>query len=321
MNRVFVTGGAGFIGSHLVDALLARGSKVTAFDDLSTGSRAFLASALASPAFTLVEGDHLDRAKLAEAMRGHDLVFHLSADPDVRTSGNRAEKHLEQNVIATTRVLEAMRDAGVLRIGFTSTSTVYGEARTIPTPEDYAPLEPISLYGASKLASEAVIGAFCHSFGFRGVAYRFANVVGPRSNHGVTFDFYHKLKRDAKRLEILGDGRQSKSYCHVADVVEAMLLAWERPLSEAPFEAVNVGSEDAIDVTSLAREVVTALGLADVEFAYTGGVDGGRGWKGDVKTMRLSVEKMKRASWRPRYGSAASIRATAEALRDAEVSR
>lgn len=310
--RHLVTGGAGFIGSHLVDALLARGDEVTVYDDLSAGNAKFLSPHQQEKRFQFVHADVLDAHELVPAMKGADIVWHVAADPDVRQAVTRAQVHIQQNVVATLRVLEAMRVAQCKRIAFTSTSTVYGEAKEIPTPETYAPLEPISLYGASKLGSEALISSFAHTFEIQGLSFRFANVVGPRSNHGVTYDFYHKLKRDPRRLEILGDGRQRKSYCHVEDCVGGMLHAAER--FPERYDAYNIGSEDGIDVLEVAGIVTDALGLKGVELATTGGVQGGRGWLGDVKRMGLAIEKLKRTGWRPRYTSAAAIRATAESL-------
>ncbi|HET6404554.1 MAG TPA: NAD-dependent epimerase/dehydratase family protein [Candidatus Thermoplasmatota archaeon] len=307
-----VTGGAGFIGSHLVDALLAKGHEVVVYDDLSSGKRNFLAQHETNPRHTFVHGDVLDAADLALAMKGASMVWHVAADPDVRTSGYRADQHVRQNVVATLRVLEAMRLSEVKRIAFTSTSTVYGEAKVIPTPEDYAPLQPISLYGASKLGSESLLSAFSHTFDLQGVSFRFANIVGPRSTHGVTYDFYHKLKKDPKRLEILGDGRQLKSYCHVDDTVSAMLHVAEREWPR--YDVYNIGSDDAIDVFELARVCMDAWGLKDVELVATGGVEGGRGWKGDVKRMGLATEKIKSTGWRPKHTSAEAIRQTALAL-------
>ena len=310
--RSLVTGGAGFIGSHLVDALLARGDEVVVYDDLSSGKRSFLQQHARDPRMTFVQADVKDAADLTLAMKGCDVVWHVAADPDVRTSGLRAEMHVNANVIATLRVLEAMRVTGARRIAFTSTSTVYGEAKAIPTPEDYAPLHPISIYGASKLGSEALISSFCHTFDLQGVSFRFANVVGPRSTHGVTYDFYHKLKADPRRLEILGDGRQHKSYFHVEDCVSGMLHATQSWPER--YDVYNIGSDDSIDVLELARVCTAAWGLKDVEFVTTGGVQGGRGWKGDVKRMGLSNEKLKATGWKPQYTSAESIRATALSL-------
>jgi UDP-glucose 4-epimerase len=309
--RHVVTGGAGFIGSHLVDALLARGDEVVVYDNLSAGKESFLAAHKGDPRYHFVHADVLDTADAAIAMKGAHTVWHVAADPDVRTSGLRAEVHVQQNVIATLRVLEAMRVAGVKRIAFTSTSTVYGEAKTIPTPEEYAPLHPISLYGASKLGSEALISAYCSTFDMQGLSFRFANIVGPRSTHGVTYDFYHKLKASPKRLEILGDGKQLKSYCHVDDCVSAMLFAAER--FPERYDAYNIGSDDAIDVFDLARAAISAWGLKDVQLVATGAAGSG-GWKGDVRRMGLANEKIKKLGWKPRHGSAEAIRLTAAAL-------
>jgi len=306
-----VTGGAGFIGSHLVDALLAKGDDVVAYDNLSNGKPAFLAQHNGNARYRFVHADVMDTADLALAMKGADVAWHVAADPDVRTSGLRAEVHVQQNVVATLRVLEAMRVAGVKRIAFTSTSTVYGEAKTIPTPEDYAPLEPISLYGASKLGSESLISAFCHTFDLQGVSFRFANIVGPRSTHGVTYDFYHKLKANPKVLEILGDGKQLKSYCHVEDCVAAMLFVTQK--FPARYDTYNIGSDDAIEVFELARVAAAAWGLEHVELKATGSAGTG-GWKGDVRRMGLSNEKIKKLGWRPNHGSAEAIRLTAASL-------
>lgn len=315
-SKVVVTGGAGFIGSHLVDALVERAASVVIFDNLSTGQRDFVQHVTRDGRVTLVEGDVLDRAAVERAIRGADAVFHLAADPEVRLSAERSREHLEQNVIATHTVLDAVRAADIPRIVFTSTSTVYGDAATIPTPEDYGPLVPISIYGASKLASEALVSSFAHTYSLSGLSFRFANVVGPRSNHGVTFDFVAKLRRDPKRLEILGDGKQLKSYVHVQDTVEAMLFAFEA--SNARYDAFNIGSEDAIDVFAIADVVAKAMGLSGVEYRPTGGVDGGRGWRGDVKVMRLAIDKLKKLGWSPRYRSAEAVRLTAESLVNAE---
>ena len=219
----------------------------------------------------------------------------------------------EQNVDVTERVLEAMKRTGCSRIVFTSTSTVYGDAKT-PTPEE-ADLKPISAYGSSKLDAEILIEKYCKEHDFRGVSYRFANCVGPRSNHGVTYDFVHKLKDNPKELEILGDGKQNKSYFHVDDCISAMLAKAPRELCDAgEFMALNVGSKDSIDVVTLANEVCKSMKLKDVEYTFTGGVDGGRGWKGDVKKMRLDIKKMKSHGWDPQFTSRKAIRDTAKWL-------
>jgi UDP-glucose 4-epimerase len=204
------------------------------------------------------------------------------------------------------------RSENTKTIVFSSTSTVYGDAEVIPTVEDYGPLEPISLYGASKLACEALISAFCHLFALRAIVYRFANVVGARCNHGVVYDFIQKLRKNPKELEILGDGRQRKSYLLVNDCVEAFLFGLEH--SEEVFEVFNVGSEDSLDVTNIARIVVAEMGLQEVNFHYTGGVDGGRGWRGDVKDMLLDITKLVEIGWRPKHNSLKSISSAARSL-------
>ena len=311
MAKHLVTGGAGFIGSHLVDALLAKGEEVVVYDDLSSGKKTFLAQHETNKRFRFVRGDVLDAADLALALKGCQQVWHAAADPDVRTSGYRAGQHVNQNVVATLRVLEAMRVAEVRRIAFTSTSTVYGEATVIPTPEGYGPMEPISLYGASKLGSESLISAFCHTFDLQGVSFRFANIVGPRSTHGVTFDFYHKLKKDPKRLEILGDGRQRKSYLHVDDCVAGMLHVSDR--FPERYDVFNLGSDDLIDVFELAKTAIDAWGLKGVALDAVGAAGSG-GWKGDVRKMGLATEKIKQLGWRPKRTSAEAVHATALSL-------
>jgi UDP-glucose 4-epimerase len=303
-----VTGGCGFIGSHLVDALVARGDEVTIIDNLSTGSLENLAASLPTGRCTFhrmdLIGDGWERC-----LEGAALVFHLAADPDVRMSGIHPESVIRNNILATGRVLEAMRRHDIPRMVFTSTSTVYGEASVIPTPEDYSPLEPISVYAASKLACEAMISAYCHSYGMQGWVFRFANIIGERSNHGVIWDFVHKLRNDPRSLEILGDGRQTKSYLEVRECVGAMLYAVDR--ARDPYNVFNIGSEDWIDVKGIADIVVVALGLTGVEYRFTGG---DRGWAGDVPRMLLSVDRLKALGWKPALGSRESVMAAAQAM-------
>lgn len=312
MARIVVTGGAGFIGSHLTEKLLELGNEVTVVDNLSSGKKEFIEHLFENKNFNFVKDDLLNKEGLYKTLEGHELIFHLAANPDVRIGAENTYMHLEQNIIATYNVLEAMRKSDVQRIAFTSTSTVYGEAKTIPTPENYAPLIPISLYASSKLACEAMISAYCYTFGFNAVSYRFANVVGPKSTHGVTYDFIRKLRANPSELTILGDGSQTKSYCYITDCIDAMLFGLEH--SKERHEFFNIGSDDYIDVKSIARIVIEEMGLKDVRFKFTGGVDGGRGWKGDVKVMLLSIEKLKNLGWMPKYSSSESIRMTARAL-------
>ena len=223
--KFFVTGAAGFIGSNLVDALLARGDEVVGFDNLSTGNPQFLAGAKSSAAFSLVEGDLLDRAALEQAMKGSEVVIHLAANADVRFGTDHPFRDLEQNTIGTFNVLEAMRTCGIRRIAFSSTGSVYGEAAVIPTPEDAPFPVQTSLYGASKVSGEGLISAYVEGFGFQGLVFRFVSILGPRYTHGHVFDFCKQLRQDPTRLYILGDGKQRKSYLHVNDCVRAILTA------------------------------------------------------------------------------------------------
>ena len=313
---MLVTGGAGFVGSHLVDRLMREGRAVTVLDNLSTGSKDNIVHWIKHPNFTFVEVDCLNRQDIRKAMTHCELVFHLAANPEVRVGAVDTKIDFEQNIVATYNVLEEMRESRAVKtIVFTSTSTVYGDAKVLPTPEDYGPLEPISLYGASKLACEALISAYCHAFDMRGVVYRFANIVGSRSRHGVIWDFIHKLMEKPLELEILGDGTQTKSYLMVDECVDALLFGLEHATERV--EIYNIGSEDQINVTEIAKIVVEEMGLKDVEFRYTGGVEGGRGWIGDVKTMFLDISKMKKLGWKPKYKSAESVRtATNQILKE-----
>jgi UDP-glucose 4-epimerase len=310
--RIIVTGGAGFIGSHLIDRLMKDAAELWILDNLSTGSEEFLERWGGEDRLHLVRTDVTKFDSILPYFKDIDVVFHLAANPDVRTAAENTYSHLEQNVLATYNVLEAMRFQDVSDMVFTSTSTVYGEASVLPTPEDYGPLLPISVYGATKLAGEALITSYSSTFDMRGVLYRFANVVGPRSTHGVIFDFVRKLRKNPNELEILGDGKQRKSYIHVKDCVEAMVLGYET--SKEPVEVFNIGTEQSTDVIAIADIVTEVMGLSGVRYRTTGGVDGGRGWKGDVKVMSLEVRKLLDLGWEPRYTSDEAVRKTAEVL-------
>jgi UDP-glucose 4-epimerase len=229
----------------------------------------------------------------------------------VKLGAEDTRVHLDQNVLATYNLLEAMRKSGVSKIAFTSTSTVYGEADQIPTPEDYGPLKPISLYGASKLSCEALISSYCHTFEMQSWVYRFANIVGERGTHGVLVDFIRKLENDPHHLQILGSGDQRKSYLEVLDCTEAMVHCVEKADEET--NIFNIGSSDFVDVTRIADIVVDEMGLSDVEYCYTGGIDG-RGWKGDVKVMLLDIDRIRSLGWKPRQGSEGAIRTAVRAL-------
>ena len=310
-NTVVVTGGAGFIGSHLVDRLVKRDEHVVVLDNFSSGELEFLYDSVEE--ITVIDIDLL-KDDFENYLKGAKIVYHLAANPEVQLGITKPEVMQEQNVDVTERVLKAMKNVGCDRIVFTSTSTVYGDAKKIPTPET-AELKPISAYGSSKLDAEKLIETYCKEHNFRGVSYRFANCVGPRSNHGVTYDFVNKLKDKSDELEILGDGKQHKSYFHVEDCISGMLAKAPGELCEkGEFVTLNVGSKDAISVVTLANEVCKALKLKNVEYKFTGGIDGGRGWKGDVKKMRLDIKKLKSHGWDPQYTSRKAINETAKWL-------
>ncbi len=295
-----VTGGAGFIGSHLVDLLLSRGDTVTVIDSMVAGRMFNIEHNLHQ--ITFVHADLLDDG-WQKHFAGADRVYHIAADPDVRGSARKSYEVYENNVTTTVKVLEAMKEHGVKEIVFTSTSTVYGEAAVIPTPENYSPMMPISIYGASKLACEAMISAYAATYGMKAWVYRFANIIGSRSTHGVIFDFVQKLRANPAELEILGDGRQSKSYLAVENCVAAMVYA--PTISDGTFNVFNIGSEDWVSVKRIAELIVEEMHLNNVAFRFTGG---DRGWIGDVPMMRLAVDKLKSFDWTPGITSEESVR-------------
>jgi UDP-glucose 4-epimerase len=291
--KAFVTGAAGFIGSNLVDRLLAAGHHVTGFDNFSTGREMFLSGALRSPHFRLVPGDVLDTAALAESMRGCDTVFHLAANADVRHGLEHPRKDLEQNTIATSSVLEAMRLAGVSRIAFSSTGSVYGEASVIPTPENAPFPVQTSLYGASKLAAEGLIAAYAEAFGFQAWIFRFVSILGERYTHGHVIDFYRQLLEHPRELRVLGDGTQRKSYLYVQDCIDAIFLALDR--AAARINIFNLGTDEYCRVADSVHWICEHLGL-DPAIHYSGG---DRGWVGDNPFIFLDCTRIRMLGWRP----------------------
>ncbi len=308
----FIVGGAGFIGSHFTDRLLAseRTRRVTLYDNFSSGREWHYEQHRGDPRLIVVRGHVHDFQGLRTAMAGHDVVIHLASNPDIARAVTEPDIDFRQGTELTHLVVEAMRQTGTRRILYASGSGVYGEIGEREAREDHGPLVPVSTYGASKLAGEALIASYAHMFDLRGCAFRFGNVVGRRQTHGVGFDFVRRLLKDPTRLRILGDGRQSKSYVHVSDVVNAVLTAHEKVAT--PFEAFNVATGDYITVREIADLACECVGLApgSVRHEYTGG---DRGWKGDVPVIRLSTEKVRALGWRPTRTSA---RALAEAMRD-----
>lgn len=301
-SKILVTGGAGFIGSHLVDKLIKE-SEVIVLDNLSTGKEDNIKQHFNNPNFQFHKVD-LVKEKICTYFKDVDVVWHLAANPDVKAALKNTRVDIDQNILATYRVLEAMRKSNVKKIIFTSSSAVYGEANKIPTPEDYGPLMPISLYGASKLSCEVLISAYCHTFDMDAVILRLANIIGPRSAHGVIFDFIVKLKENPNELEILGNGNQKKSYLYIYDCIDAMLIAAERAKNQV--EIFNVGSEEWVTVKEIAKIVCEELKL-NPKFRFTGGK---RGWKGDVPAMLLDITRIKKFRWKPQWKLSDALRET-----------
>jgi UDP-glucose 4-epimerase len=305
----FITGCAGFIGSNLVDCLLADGHTVTGYDNFSTGQERFITAALQSPGFTLVRGDTLDLPALTKGMEGAEFVFHLAANADVRFGTERPRKDLEQNTIATFNVLEAMRANGIQRIAFSSTGSIYGETQVFPTPED-APF-PIqtSLYGASKLAGEGLIQAYCEGYGFQGYIFRFVSILGERYSHGHVFDFYKKLLDNPNALSILGNGHQRKSYLYVQDCIDAILHVIEN--AHEKVNIYNLGTDEYCEVNDSVGWICEHLRL-DPRRIYSGGE---RGWIGDNPFIFLDTAKIRALGWKPKLTIRDGIIRTLEYLK------
>ncbi len=299
----FIAGGAGFIGSHLARELLRqRDHRVVVFDNMSSGSLSHLDGLLDDPRLTLVESDLQDLDSVVEAIRGADHAYLLAANPDVAAAVNDPSVDFWQGTYLTNNLIEAVRITGVPRITYASGSGVYGDSASTEVDEQYGPLIPVSTYGASKLGCEAMLSAYAHMFGIHAVAFRFANVVGPRQTHGVTYDFVRRLREDPTRLRILGDGRQSKSYIHVSDVVSAILTVTDRGWDG--FQVFNAGTGEYVTVTEIAELVAAQMGATDVRHEYVGGA---RGWKGDVPVVRFRSDKLASLGWRCRFSSTEAL--------------
>jgi UDP-glucose 4-epimerase len=307
MSRYLIVGGAGFIGSHFCDRLMSAATTraVTIYDNFVSGREWHVAHHVADPRFKIVRGDVKDAEALTAAAAGHDVVIHLAANPDIARAAIEPDIDFREGTLLTNNVLEAMRRNGIARLLYASGSGVYGDTGNLLVGEDYTPMRPISTYGASKLGCEALIAAYSFMSGIRGVCFRFGNVVGPRQTHGVGFDFVRRLRADGSRLAILGDGRQDKSYIHVSDVVDAVLLAHER--CKDGFAAFNVATGDTITVKEIADLACEVVGLdpANVAYEFTGG---SRGWKGDVPVVKLDSSRIRALGW-------PGARPTREALR------
>lgn len=299
--RALVTGGAGFIASNLVDRLLTLGHTVTVYDDLSTGQSEFLQSARQEPRFRLVQADLLDTGALDEAMAEQDIVFHLAANADVRHGIDHPRRDYEQNTVATHNVLEAMRAHDVPRLVFSSTSAVYGESTVFPTPEDCSIPIQTSLYGASKMAAEGLIQAYCEGFGLQALIFRFVSILGERYTHGHVFDFYRKLLADPSSIEVLGDGRQRKSYLYVQDCVDGILHAVEHV--EQPVSIFNLGTNEYCTVNDSLGWICEELGVNPTR-RYTGGE---RGWIGDNPFIFLDCSRIQALGWQPKHSIKESV--------------
>jgi UDP-glucose 4-epimerase len=314
MMKTFVTGGAGFIGSHLVSRLLKseRTERVVVYDNFTSRQRSSIQVLMSDRRLFVVEADLKDVGRIRKAMDGCDTIFHLAANPDIARAITQPDIDFWEGTYLTQNVLEAMRQTGVTRIFYTSGSGVYGEDPAVDFPESYGPCIPISTYGASKLASESLIAAYCHMFGLVARVFRFANVVGPRQTHGVGYDFIRRLKRDSTSLCILGDGTQKKSYVHVDDVLEAIFLVAAKAIG--PYEVFNVATDDYVTVRQIADLAVAIAGLRpnEVRYDFTGG---DRGWKGDVPIVRFDCAKIKALGWKNRRSSAEALTDAMKAMR------
>lgn len=308
--NILVTGGAGFIGSHLCDRLLARGTRVWCVDNMHLGRRRNIGHLESRPDFHFLELDVLQREQLDSlfAEAGFDAVFHMAANSDIAAGVVDSRLDLTLNHLTTLTVLEAMRAHGVKRLFFASTSAVFGENDAL-LGEDAGPLQPISFYGASKLAAEAYVSVFAHTFGVNAVVLRFPNVIGERATHGVIYDFLRKLEKDASRLEVLGDGNQAKPYLYVGDLIDAMLTAWDK--TTGPLSVYHAAGNGTTTVREIAEIVVAAAGGPDTKIVYAGG---DRGWAGDVPRFRYDISKLQALGWQPRHHSTKAVRFAVERI-------
>jgi len=301
--RYFITGGAGFLGANLANTILDEGqSTVTVYDNFSVGKKEHFGKRIHDSRLSVIEGDVNDLARLTPALAGHDVVFHLAANSDIAKAIDDPMVDFDNGTRLTQSLLEAMRTSSVKRILYTSGSGVYGEIPPEPIPEAYPHMIPISTYGAQKLASEALISAYCHMFDFTGTVFRFANVVGPLMTHGVSHDFVRRLGADPRRLRILGDGNQTKPYIHASDVIAAMRQIAKQ--QTAGFECFNVASADSLTVRQIADIAVTEMGLKDVAYDFTGGT---RGWRADVPVYKLDSTKIRALGWSNRLNSRQAV--------------
>ncbi len=313
-NSALITGGAGFIGSHLAEKLVNEGIETKVLDNFATGRKENFSECIDNQNFSFFNLDLGKLGKQEDYLENVEIVFHMAADPEVRTGYDKPEDSFNQNIVNTFNLLQRIKNSKVKKIVFASSSSVYGDAKVLPTKEEYGPLCPISHYGASKLACEAMISSFCHNYNIRGIILRPANVIGSRGRHGLIWDLVHKLKNDKSGLEVLGDGKQTKSFIHISDAVKGILQSIKKHKDDV--EIFNIGSEDSIEIINVAKAVCKNMKLPDIEIFTTGGIENGRGWKGDIKSAHLDISKLKNLGWHPKLSSLEAAELTSQEIID-----
>lgn len=300
-DTAVITGGAGFIGSYIAEKLVENGTDTKVIDNLVTGKKENLSKCFDQDNFSFLEYDLGNLDGIEDHLGDADILFHFAADPEVRTGYSKPEDSFEQNIVNTFNLLQKIKQSKIKKIVFASSSSVYGDAKIIPTNEEYGPLSPISHYGASKLACEAMVSSFCHNYNIEGVILRLANVIGLRGRHGLIWDLVHKLKINQDELELLGDGKQTKSFIHISDAIDGIFFSLNNLQDKV--EVFNLGSEDSVEIMDVAKIVCKNMGLNEIKINLTGGVDDGRGWKGDIKIAHLDITKLKNSGWIPKLSS------------------
>ena len=313
-DTAMITGGAGFIGSYIAEKLVENGTDTKVIDNLVTGKKENLSKCFDQDNFSFLEYDLGNLDGIEDHLSDADILFHFAADPEVRTGYSKPEDSFEQNIVNTFNLLQKIKQSKIKKIVFASSSSVYGDAKIIPTNEEYGPLSPISHYGASKLACEAMVSSFCHNYNIEGVILRLANVIGLRGRHGLIWDLVHKLKINQDELELLGDGKQTKSFIHISDAINGIFSSLNNLQDKV--EVFNLGSEDSVEIMDVAKIVCKNMGLNEIKINLTGGVDDGRGWKGDIKIAHLDISKLKNLGWRPKLSSLEAADVTSQEIID-----
>jgi UDP-glucose 4-epimerase len=313
-DTAMITGGAGFIGSYIAEKLVENGTDTKVIDNLVTGKKENLSKCFDQDNFSFLEYDLGNLDGIENHLGDVDILFHFAADPEVRTGYSKPEDSFEQNIVNTFNLLQKIKQSKIKKIVFASSSSVYGDAKIIPTNEEYGPLSPISHYGASKLACEAMVSSFCHNYNIEGVILRLANVIGLRGRHGLIWDLVHKLKINQDELELLGDGKQTKSFIHISDAINGIFSSLNNLQDKV--EVFNLGSEDSVEIMDVAKIVCKNMGLNEIKINLTGGVDDGRGWKGDIKIAHLDISKLKNLGWRPKLSSLEAADVTSQEIID-----